>query len=239
MQAAIAVALTYPLQPGTRHIDDTLALSVYALDPDARVRARSTRQLRFAGSAPARPSVPLLLDDVVELPTERLTIRVGVASRQLGRAGTVQLPLDVVNPSDGALQLSGIAIGVAGPTPPALNAAAIAPLVPFQPTTTRAFAGQETLRVFGRVFWRGGEPPEVTVGLQSSPALVQRAALLAVPAERGRQQSAFEVALPLAGVAPGATAVEVTARLPDGRIATRVVPIQMLRTRGAGRIYNR
>jgi hypothetical protein len=47
------------------------------------------------------------------------------------------------------------------------------------------------------------------------------------PAERGRQESAFEVALPLTGIAPGAAAIEVTARLPDGRVMTRVVPIQV------------
>jgi VWFA-related protein len=117
VQTAITVELTYPLDvDGPARIDDTLALSVYALDPDARVRARSTRELRFAGTAPPRPSVPLLLDDVVELPTEALTIRVGVASRALGRAGTVQLPLEVFDPAGDPLALRGIAVGVAGPS---------------------------------------------------------------------------------------------------------------------------
>jgi hypothetical protein len=223
MQTAVTVELTYPLQPGTPRIDDTLALSVYALDPDARVKARSIRQLRVAGSAPPRDSVTLLLDDLVELPSEPLTIRVGVASQRLGRAGTVQLPLDVPDPGDD-LQVSGIAIGVAGARAPALNAASIAPVVPFQPTTARAFAGSETLRIFGRAYWRGAAAPAVTVRIESAAA-TPRAAALGVPrAVRGRQEGAFDVTLPLAGLASGRHVLVIEAGA-KGRTAVREIPI--------------
>jgi VWFA-related protein len=226
VQAAITVELTYPLQrDGQTRIDDTLALSIYALDADARVEARSTRQLRFAGTAPPRASVPLLLDDVLDLPSEALTLRVGVASRQLGLAGTVQLPFEALRPSDEALQLSGIALGVAGTSPPALNSAALAPLVPFQPTTARAFAPGDTLRVFGRVFWRGTAAPELRIGLRSSPASSTQPTLTPAPAARNRHQAVFDVTLALAGAARGADAIEVVARTPDGRAASRLVPI--------------
>jgi hypothetical protein len=157
MQTAITVELTYPLAPGTQRIHDTLALSVYALDPDARVKARTIRQLRFAGAAPAQDAVTVLLDDLVELPSDALTIRIGVASQQLGRAGTVHLPLIVPDPTAGDVQLSGVAIGRGGPPAPALNAGSIARAVPFQPTTARTFSQGETVRGFGRAFWRGAD----------------------------------------------------------------------------------
>jgi hypothetical protein len=133
----------------------------------------------------------------------------------------------VFDPADGPVALSGIALGVAGPSPPALNASALSPVVPFQPATTRTFAATDTLRVFGRVFWRGADPPEVVVGLRSSPASAQRPALSASPGPRGRQQSAFEISLPLVGVSPGADAIEVVGQMPDGRVVTRVVPIRI------------
>jgi VWFA-related protein len=226
VNTAITVEVSYPSPAdGSRRIDDTLALTVYAIDADAKVKARSSRQLRFAGTAPSDQPVTLLIDDLIELPPQPITLRIGLASQQLGRAGTVQMAVDVPKPADSRLQLGGIAIGVAGVAAPALNAAAIKSTVPFQPTTARVFAATDSLRVFGRAFWRSKDAAVVTVGIKAIPASLKQPALVTSPGISGGQDAAFDATVPLAGLAPGRYVLEIAARLGSGKPVTREVPL--------------
>lgn len=225
MKTVVTVEVTYPPPPdGSRQIDDDLRLSILALDPDAKVKASSERTLRFKGTAPDLNPVTILIDDVVDLPSGPLTLRIGVASRALGKAGTVQMPLDVPKPSDDRLQLSGIVIAVAGVPAPAMNAAAIASLVPFQPTTARTLAATDTLRVFGRAFWRARDTAVVTIAIKTVPASLKQPTLTMSPGVKGGQEAAFDATVPLAGLAPGRYVLEITGRLGSGKPVTREVP---------------
>ena len=225
MMTAVTVDLSYPLQVvGPHRIDDAVVLTLTALDPDGKVKATQSRQLKIAGGAPDVRSVSLLLDEVLELPAQRLTLRVGVASQQLGRAGTVQLPIDVPNPGDARLQLSGIAIGKAGSNALVLNADILKPVVPFQPTTTRTFAATDTLRVFGRAFWRDKADAAVLISIKNVPGSLIEPALIRSPGIKGGQQASFDAGVPLARLSPGSYLLVVTAQLKDGKVVTREVP---------------
>jgi VWFA-related protein len=228
MMTAVTVDLSYPLQVvGPHRIDDAVVLTLTALDPDGKVKATQSRQLKIAGGAPDARSVSLLLDEVLELPAQRLTLRVGVASQQLARAGTVQLPIDVPNPGDARLQLSGIAIGVAGSKALALNADILKSVVPFQPTTTRTFAAADTLRVFGRAFWRDKGEAVVMISIKNVPGTLIEPALTKSPGVKGGQQVVFDADVPLARLTPGSHLLVVTAELKDGKVVTREVPFSV------------
>jgi hypothetical protein len=224
MQTAITVELTYPLAPGTQRIHDTLALSVYALDPDARVKARTIRQLRFAGAAPAQDAVTVLLDDLVELPSDALTIRIGVASQQLGRAGTVHLPLIVPDPTAGDVQLSGERC-CHWPGRPASTGAQRR----FD-CSSRALSADDRANVFARGDGPRLRPrllarrrrPQITVAITG--ATRQQPTLTGIETLRGRAHGTFAVDLPLAGLTSGPSVIEIGARL--GRhVATRQTPV--------------
>jgi VWFA-related protein len=101
MKTVVTIEATYPARPdGSRQIDDELQMKILALDPDAKVKASSERTLHFKGTAPDQHAISLLIDDVVDLPSQPLTLRFGLSSRSLGMAGTVQMPVDVPKPSD-------------------------------------------------------------------------------------------------------------------------------------------
>ena len=111
----VTLEVTYPAPAdGSRHIDDDLEMSVLALDPDAKIKASAGHKLHFTGTTPNQSPVTFLVDDVIDLPSQPLTLRVGLASRVLGKAGTVQFPIDVLKPSDSRLQLSGVVLGFDG-----------------------------------------------------------------------------------------------------------------------------
>jgi VWFA-related protein len=225
MTTVVTVEVTYPApSDGSSQIDDQLEMSVVALDPDAKVKASSERTLNFKATVPGRNVMTLLVDDAVDLPSQALTLRVGVASRALGKAGTVQMSLTVPKPSDGHLQLSGVVIGVSGADAPAMNAGTIESLVPFQPTPARTFVAVDTLRVFGRVFWRSKEAATVTIGIKGVVASVDQPVLTVTPGIKGGRQGAFDAMVPLRGLAPGRYVLEITGRSTSGKPVTREVP---------------
>ena len=225
MLTAITVGLSYPPPAdGSGRIDDTLALTLYALDADAKVKATSSRQLQVTGFTPPDQPVALLMHDVTELPSQPLVLRVGVASRNLGTAGTVQLSVNVPKPSDARLQLSGIAIGAVGVSAHVLNAQVIATLLPFQPTTARTFSSADTLRVFGRAFWRARDAVVVTLAVRNVPASLTQPALTTTAGIQGGREATFEAKVPLAGLATGDYVLEISARLKTGNTVTREVP---------------
>lgn len=224
---ALTVEVTYPRPAdGSNEIDDVVDVGVVALDPDGKIKAESRHALKFSASAPASGPLAFLIDDVIELPSQPLTLRVAVASRALGTAGTSQMLVDVPKLS-GSLEMSGVAVGLEhAPQEPAMNTAPIAPLVPFQPTLARTFAHDDTLRIFGRVFWKGSDQPTVTVTVtgadvsQRDPAPLSSATL-----ENGRREAAFDATLPLKALnlAPGAYQLAVLARLRNGQSASRPI----------------
>lgn len=226
MMIAVTVEVTYPAPlDGSRRIDDSIELSLVALDPDAKVRVKATRPIKFSGAVPSSGISTFLIDDVIELPAQPLTLRVGVASQALGKAGTSQVPIDVPKVSDGKLQMSGVAIGFDGPAREgAMNGSLIAQLLPFQPTTTREFRSSDTLKLFARLFWKGKDQPAVTVTIDGPGAPVTVTPPVAVQAaDRGRQEAVLDTTLPLKNLTPGRYHLAIDARLPNGQTAGRIV----------------
>jgi hypothetical protein len=152
-------------------------------------------------------------------------LRIGLSSRALGKAGTVQMPVEVPKPSDDQLQIGGIALAVAGVSAPAMNAAAMASLVPFQPTPGRAFASTDTLRIFGRLFWRSKDTPVVTIAIKTVPASLKNVAVRLSPDAKGHQEGAFDTTMALAGLTPGRYVLAITGKLGTAKPVTREVPL--------------
>jgi hypothetical protein len=132
--------------------------------------------------------------------------------------------MDVPNASDPRLQLSGVALGVVGTRQSAMNAQFLTAVVPFQPTTSRTFAATDTLRVFGRAFWRDKAEAAVTVAIKGAPETLQQVALSALPGIKGGQQGAFDAEVPLRPLVSGSYLLVVTAQLKSGKPVVREVP---------------
>ncbi|MEZ5319127.1 MAG: VWA domain-containing protein [Vicinamibacterales bacterium] len=235
MQTLVTIEVTYPPRvEGAPAVDDELQWTVLALDPDAKVKARSDKGFRLPGAARGTEPVTFLVDDVIDLPSQPLVLRVGLASRALGRAGSVQLDVDVPKPTDGSLQVSGVAIGLVGVNPGAMNASAAGQVVPFQPLTTREFEPGQTLRVFGRAFWKDRGDAVVTATIRPAGDAArpvgrppQVLSLAAGDGVRGGRLVSFDTQVPLSGLGPGDYVLEIAARLGDGRPVTRLIPFEV------------
>jgi VWFA-related protein len=226
---AVTVEVDYPLpMDGTRRIEDELQLKVVALDSDAGIKASATRAHRVAGKVPASGSVRFLINEQLAVPVSPLTLKVAVASKALGKAGAIQMP--VAFPKEGGgLTMGGVAIGLDGPPrEAALHADAFQGLLPFQPTPTRTFTARDVLRVFGHVYWRKRSvQPVLTVhlrplGAESEVALASPT-LVPAPASGDQQDAVIAALLPLNGLAPGRYHLTVEAALPGGSPVSRDV----------------
>jgi hypothetical protein len=216
--------------PGsTAPIDDVLRLNITALDPDAKVKATAEHAFTFKARPIDADHVTFLVNGIVDLPSQPLTLRMGLASRALGRVGMVQLPVHPPKASDSVLRMSGVAIAVEGRAEPALGGDLIRGLVPFQPTTTRAFVAADTLRIFMRMFWESKDDNvELTFGVTGPKEIAARTLSLAAAADGNRKQAAFETTLPLLDLPPGQYVLHVEARLPNRQRARRGVPFQII-----------
>jgi VWFA-related protein len=227
---AVTLEVTYPMLPGsTAPIDDVLHVNLTGLDPDAKVKATAAHAFAFRAQSIDADYVTFLVNAVIELPPQPLTLRMGLASRALGRVGMVQIPVHAR--LDAPLQISGIALGVDGTPAPALGGEVIQRLVPFQPTTRRAFLAEDTLRIYMRMFWTTNDNNvELTFSVTGPKAIAARAVPLAAAAaaDGNRRQATFETTLPLRGLPPGDYVLHVEARLPNRQTARKAVPFQLI-----------
>lgn len=228
MSTVVTVDVTYPpsetLPPA---LVDDLTTQVLALDPDAKIKASVTHNWHVTGRPAPDHTLTVRLDDVLELPAQPVTLRIGVASLVAGRSGTIQLPLDVPNPTHGKIQVGAVVIGLVTANPGLVAGFdAVRPLLPFQPTTTRTFTMADTVRVFAPIYWSTKDgTAEVTVAVSgdhaSSPGHVT---VTAGPGPSGRSAATVDVTLPLKDLGPGPCTIGVTAHLPSGAEAGRTIP---------------
>lgn len=124
--------------------------------------------------------------------------------------------------------MSAVVLGFAGSErEPMMDATLIRSLVPFQPTLARAFARDDTLRIFGRVFWKGSAPPMITIGVMGARVSQhQTAPLSSVSLDNGRHTAVFDTMLTLKSLqlVPGDYQLVVDARLPNGQSAGHAIP---------------
>jgi hypothetical protein len=209
---------------------------VLALDNAGQVKARSNRGYTFKAPQSQREAATFLINGTIDLPAQALTLRIGVSSRALGRTGTLQLPVEVPKPSDAALQMGGVVIGLTGPArESAFGDDLVRGLVPFQPTTTRLFGQRSTLRVFAPLFWRGRDDVvKVMLTLRSADFVLQREeSLKAVAQERGRQLTSLDTLIPLAKLA-GPITLRIQARLANGQTTEQIVGFDVRPPAGRG-----
>ncbi|HKW02066.1 MAG TPA: VWA domain-containing protein [Vicinamibacterales bacterium] len=228
MHTVITIDVTYPVRSdGSRLLDDDLLVNILAMDPDAKIKATAGRTAHFGGTAPGQGPITVVVNDAIELPSQPLTLRIAVASRALGKAGSVQMTVDVPKVSDNKLQLSGVVLGATSSSAAPTEADAIKDLVPFQPTTSRVFSQTDTLRVFARAFWGTKDAAvEVTLALTGTGSAPRRLTLNGVKDQNGRSETVLDTTLPLAGLAPGKYQLDVSAKI--GKQTTkRTVPIEV------------
>jgi hypothetical protein len=156
-----------------------------------------------------------------------LKLRVGVTSAALGKSGTAHIDVNVPRFDTSELQLSPIVLGSSAD---ALDAAVgldtIRPLVPFQPTTARTFGGGDTLRVYGRVYWRTNSTTidaELTV-TGGTPVAPQRQTVHGAIPSVGHRQAEIDLTVPLAGLAPGSYVLHLETRLSKNLVSRREIP---------------
>jgi VWFA-related protein len=226
MKAAVAVEVTYPVPDGVTHVDDTIDLRTLVVDREGRVLNSSTRQFHFTVSPGANTELLYLVDDVIDVPAEPVTLRVGVASHLLGKAGTIHLPMSAPSLTDDALHMGGIVLGFAGNRrQPSLGSDAISSIVPFQPTTRRTFTNTTTLQLFTPVFWGTTETSaEITLTIRGDEMVVTHTTKAKTSADdRGRHLAVYLATLPMSDLPLGDYIVEVDATLPNGQHEKREV----------------
>ncbi len=224
---AVTIELTYPAPlDGSRRFDDNIEIRLLALDADAKVKGSSVKTHHFTAPAPAGGgTVSFLINDLITLPLQPLTLRVAVGSQALGKAGMIQVPIEMPRESKG-LSMGAIVVGFAG----APRQAAMAPelfngLIPFQPTTTRVFSADDVLRLFGHVYWKDkNAQPAVTMTLTGPGGPVTTAPVLSAMKAAGDQQDAVIAAmLPMTGLPAGKYHLAFTATLGGGKPVSRDV----------------
>lgn len=230
-RAVVTVELTYPRsEADMRTLNDELRVGILALSPDAKIKASFQRDYQFTGTWKPTARGTFVINEVIDLPTDSLTVRVGVTSSALGKTGTTHVEVDVPDYRDEDVQLSPLIIG----TPQySLDAAVgldtIRALVPFQPATSRTFSKADTLRIFSRVYWRTKYPDtEIRVSVQGpSPIPPQSTTITGPRALTGYTQGRFNTSLPLRGLSPGSYVLRVEASQPAGKPYVREVPFEI------------
>jgi VWFA-related protein len=226
MRVVVTTDITYPpVAAGPVPPDEALHWEILALDPDGKIKG----SVEHAAPVTVSPAGSrFVLNDVLDLPMQPLTIRVGASSQALGKTGSVQLLIDVPNVTNGKLQLGGVFLGVVGAAgesarePDNLKA-----LVPFQPTTTRTFAATDTLQVFAPLFWTSKDAAaHAVVSVRRGPDIVahQDTDVQGVVIKGDHRTAPARTDLALSGLAAGEYTLNLEVRLPNGQSAARAVP---------------
>jgi len=223
---AVAVELTYPAALGST-IEDEVEIGLLAVNKDGDPKESSRRAFRFSGTQANQKEIAFAVGETIDLPKEPLILRIAIASRALGRAGRVDVPLERLNPSRREIQIGGILLGLAGtPRTAVFPSDAFKAVVGFLPTTVRAFDASDTLRILAPVFPQSTTTPaRVTLTVRDErTGLVQGEKLMAAAGSAARSGSS-ETEFPLRGLSPGSYAIEIVARSADGATARRAVSI--------------
>lgn len=223
----VTLEVAYPVPDGAdRSIDDDVRVGILALTPDSKIKASFQRPIKLHGTWKPTARGTLVVNETIDLPTERLSLRVGVTSRALGKSGTTHLSIEPPDFSDKAVQLSGLVIGSPSlVVDAAMGLDSLRGIVPFQPTTSRTFTPDETLRVFSRVTW-GTKADSVVlrVSVQGREGLPARQ--ITIPGRIGaarRYAGELDTTVPLSALAPGEYVLKVEAAQ-SGKVSAREVP---------------
>jgi VWFA-related protein len=230
MRVAVTMTLTYPSPAGhDRRFADTLETRIVALDRDAKVLATMSRPRPVSGQVSEGGEATLVINDVIEIPAKDLVLRAAVVSPNLGAAGSVQT--EVWMPAgERGLTMSGIAVGVTSPSREVLAVpSGLAGLVPFQPTTDRAFSTTDTLRFYGHAFWKDRKARPALTLIIDGPAGTKTVPLAVRDVtEAGKDLTVtIDVPLPLTGFTAGRYHAAVEAKFEKGSAIYRDVMFEV------------
>ena len=225
----ITIDLAYPTPEGGRGaLADDLRVGILALSPDGKIKASFQRPIEFKGQWKPAAQGRFVINELIDLPPEQLTLRVGITSRALGRTGTAHIPLNVPNFKSTDLRVSPLVIGAGGTgaADAAIGLDRVRTLVPFQPTTARTFTAAQTLRVLMTAVWRSSATAlAADVTITGGPAPITRhLSVDAAVAEGGGRQARLDTSVPLSGLAAGEYVLSVHATTGKGKPAVREVP---------------
>ena len=232
MRTAVTIRLSLPTTGGADRPFDSLRIQLLALDGDAKVKGKVERAYTVRPPQPGateRDAAILIINEAIDLPSQPLTLRIGVVSQSLGRTGTLQVPVHAPKPSDSRIQMGAVVIGAsAAASPSTLGADLIKGIVPFQPSTRRTFRPEQTLRIFAPIFWKGRETEAtVTLTLEGTGVTLRRDEKLTVarPVD-GRRVTTLDTLIPLAQL-NGAFTLTIDARVKESQTASRTVTFEV------------
>jgi len=212
---------------GDMALKDELRVGILALSPDAKIKSSFQRPIKFTGKWKPTARGTLVLNEVIDLPQEELTVRVGVTSQALGKTGTTHVPLDVPNFRKTDLQLSSVVIGSAVQTiDAAIGLDILRTVVPFQPTTARAFVRADKLRVLAFAYW-GSNDTRLASDVRIDGQSLRRETPIVRTPVLGRREATIDAALSLEQLSPGPHVLSVVAELPNGKRAIKSVPFSI------------
>jgi VWFA-related protein len=229
-RALVTIEVSYPMGTSEGDLDEDLRVGILALTPDAKIKASFQRPINLAGGRRPGANATFVVNETIDLPTEKLSLRVGVRSRALARSGTAHLYVDPPDFTGKDLTLSGILIGAAKDAADATGGLeSLQGIAPFQPITRRTFATGETIRLFARAFWkRNADSARVTIQIVGSePRPPQTIELPGRPGAGGVREAELDGELPLTGLAAGAYVLRIEAALPSGAAVVRQVPFEI------------
>jgi hypothetical protein len=170
------------------HGDDRLLMAWVAVDPDARIKASGQKILRARIDHTPSEAFIVAVDDFVDLPKGRLTLRVAVSSEILGRHGTVHVPLDVKALGNASLDATPLIIGVEDDAIARVGPASSVGTAPFPVTTRRMFSPRDRLRIFSRLFSREGDTVSTELVLMQGGAIARTMPVRMTPADGIRER---------------------------------------------------
>jgi VWFA-related protein len=224
----VTTEVTLPsISPGEPS-SDHLHWQVMALDPDGKVKG-SVGNAAPINLSPAGSHV--VVNDPIDLPTQPLTIRVGVTSEALGKSGSVQLPASVPDVSNGRLQIACVVLGLVDARGrSAAEPDSLKSLVPFQPTTARTFATTDTIQVFAPVFWSAkdaGAHALVSIRRGTDVIAGHDDELQGSSIKGDHRTASVRAEFPLAALTEGPFTLSVDVQLPNKQHVTRAVPFEI------------
>ena len=227
----VTMEITYPITSAEGELDEDLQVGILALTPDAKIKASFQRPINLAGTRRPGANATFVVNETIDLPTEKLSLRVGVTSRALARSGTAHIYVDPPDFTDKDLTLSGILIGAPKDAADATGGLeSLEGVAPFQPITRRTFASGDTLRLFARAYWkRNAESANVTIQIVGGEA--RPAQTVELPGRRtagGGREGDLDGELPLTGLRAGAYVLRIEAALPSGTAVVRQIPFEVV-----------
>lgn len=158
--------------PAANAADNKVDLTFVILDGSAKVKASGRKTLDLAVTPATRAAIAesgLRLVTELQVPPGKYQLRLAANAPASGRSGSVFTNLDVPDFTKGPVAMGNVmlASSSAGKTPTSIDVPGLKDLLPGPPTTSRTFALDDTIVVFGQVYDNDADKPH-TVDLSAT-----------------------------------------------------------------------